>query len=144
MIVKVKIEKEIELKTMVVKAEPRYWEDAVIDGKDDTESGLYVPCKNGNIWNPHIDIDTGIITNWDKGVKANIHYKVADCCGYELLDSNDNVVISFEDGYVPKTLYPKENGYGDYIIMDIDENGKIQNFKFYPNDFECVSIINKK
>jgi hypothetical protein len=136
--VKVRIEKEIELKTMVVKAEPRYWEDSVIDGKDDTESGLYVPCKNGNIWNPHIDIDTGTITNWDKGVKANIHYKVCDACGYELLDNNDNVVISFEDGYVPKTLYPKRNGYGDYIIMDIDENGKIENWEFIKDDFDGI------
>jgi len=136
--VKVNIQKEVELKTMVVKAEPRYWEDSVIDGKNDTERGLYVPCKNGNIWNPHIDIDSGIITNWDKGVKASIHYKVADCCGYELLDNDDNVFISFEDGYVPETLYPKENGYGDYIIMDIDENGKIANWKFRKEDFENI------
>ena len=136
--VKVKIEKEIELKTMVVKAQPRYWEDAVIDGKNDTENGLYIPCKNGNIWNPHIDIDSGIITNWDKGVKANIHYKVADCCGYELLDNDGNIIIEFEDGYVPKTLSPKENGYGDYIIMDIDENGKIENWKFIKDDFDNI------
>ena len=136
--VKVRIEKEIELKTMVVKAEPRYWGDSVIDGKEDTERGLYVPCKNGNIWNPHIDIDSGIITNWDKGVSANIHYKVCDECGYELLDNDGNVIISFEDGYVPKTLCPKENGYGDYIIMDIDENGKIENWKFRKEDFENI------
>ena len=139
--VKVRIEKEIELKTMVVKAAPRYWEDSVIDGKDDTERGLYVPCKNGNIWNPHIDIDSGIITNWDNGVNANIHYKVCDECGYELLDNDGNVIISFEDGYVPKTLCPKENGYGDYIIMDIDENGKIENWKFRKEDFENKGII---
>jgi hypothetical protein len=136
--VKVRIEKEIELKTMVVKAEPRYWEDAVIDGKEDTEIGLYVPCKNGNIWNPHIDIDSGIITNWDKGVKANIHYKVCDGCGYELLDNDGNIITSFEDGYVPETLSPKRNGYGDYIIMDIDENGKIENWKFRKEDFEGI------
>jgi hypothetical protein len=134
--VKVRIEKEIELKTMVVKAEPRYWEDAVIDGKEDTERGLYVPCKNGNIWNPHIDIDSGIITNWDKGVKANIHYKVCDGCGYELLDNDGNIITSFEDGYVPETLSPKRNGYGDYIIMDIDENGKIENWNFKKENFE--------
>lgn len=136
--VKVKIEKQVELKTMIVKAEPRYWEDSIIDGENDTERGLYVPCKNGNIWNPFIDIDTGIIVNWDKGVKASIHYKVCDACGYELLDANGDIITSFEDGYVPRTLSPKQNGYGDYIKMDIDENGKIANWKFYPNDFEGV------
>ena len=92
---KVNIQKEVDLKTLVVKAKPRYWEDAIIDGEDDTERGLYVPCKNGDMWNPHIDIDSGIITNWDKGVKANIHYKVCDECGFELLDNDGNVIISF-------------------------------------------------
>ena len=136
--VKVNILKEVDLKTLIVKAKPRYWEDATIDGKDDTERGLYIPCKNGDIWNPHIDIDSGIITNWDKGVNANIHYKVCDECGYELLDNDGNVIISFEDGYVPETLSPKRNGYGDYIIMDIDENGKIENWKFKKEDFENI------
>ena len=138
MIVKVNILKEVDLKTLVVKAKPRYWEDATIDGEYDTERGLYVPCKNGDIWNPHIDIDSGIITNWDKGVMANIHYKVCDECGYELLDNDGNVIISFEDGYVPRTLSPKENGYGDYIKMDIDENGKIANWKFRKEDFDGI------
>ena len=136
--VKVNIQKEVDLKTLVVKAKPRYWEDATIDGKDDTERGLYVPCKNGDIWNPFIDIDSGTVVNWDKGVKANIHYKVCDECGYELLDDDGNVIISFDDGYVPTTLSPKENGYGDYIIMDIDENGKIENWKFRKEDFDGI------
>jgi len=30
----------------------------------------------------------------------------------------------------------KERGYGDYIIMDVDENGKIQNWKAKISDFE--------
>lgn len=36
-----------------------------------------------------------------------------------------NVIKSY-DGYVPEVMCPKDNGYGDYIIMDIDENGFIQ------------------
>ena len=30
---------------------------------------------------------------------------------------------------------PEGRGYGDYIIMNIDENGKIANWKFNPEDF---------
>jgi hypothetical protein len=142
--VKITKEVEVELGTLMVKAEPRYWEDSEINGVNDTKNGDNVPCKVNNLWCPIIDIESGTIINWEKGTIAKIHYKVADCCGYELLDKNGYVINSFEDGYVPRTLYPKENGYGDYIIMDIDENGKIQNFKFYPNDFEGVSIINKQ
>lgn len=142
--VKITKEVEVELGTLMVKAEPRYWEDSEINGVNDTKNGDRVPCKVNNLWCPIIDIESGTIINWEKDTIAKIHYKVADCCGYELLDKNGDVIISFEDGYVPRTLYPKENGYGDYIIMDIDENGKIQNFIFYPNDFEGVSIINKQ
>lgn len=32
------------------------------------------------------------------------------------------------DGYVPDFLCPKSEGYGDYIIMDIDSNGFIKNW----------------
>jgi hypothetical protein len=132
----IKVEKEVDLKLLVVKAEPRYWEDSEVNGEDDTENGDNIPCKNGNLWSPEIEIETGKILNWPQGVKASIHYKVCDCCGWELLDENKQVVLSAKDGYVPSTLYPKENGYGDYIIMDIDENGQIDNWEFNINDFK--------
>lgn len=134
---KVKIKKsvEIEVKTLVVKAQVRYWEDSEINGESDTEKGDNVPCKIGNIWNPEIDIETGVILNWEKGKTADIHYKICDCCGFELKDEKGNVVHSEEDGYVPETLSPKERGYGDYIIMDVDSEGKINNWKFDIDDF---------
>lgn len=134
---KVKIKKlvEVDVKTLVVKAEVRYWEDSEINGEIDTENGDNIPCKNGDIWNPEIDIETGIITNWEKGKTADIHYKVCDLCGFELKDENGNIVHKEEAGYVPRTLYPKENGYGDYIIMDIDSEGKIKDWKFDIDDF---------
>ena len=48
--------------------------------------------------------------------------------GNDVLCTNDNYL------YVPAFLSPKEESYGDYIIMDIDENGKIDNWK--PNKVE--------
>ena len=134
--VKIKVEKEVELKTLLVKASVRYWNDSEINGENDTEEGDNIPCKVGDLWSPEIEIETGRILNWKQGVKAEIHYKVCDCCGYELKDENGEVVLSVEDGYVPNTLAPKERGYGDYIIMDIDENGQIANWKFNFSDFE--------
>ena len=73
----VKIEKEVELKTLVVKAGVRYYEDATVNGVEDTEGDL-IPCKQGELWCPIIDIDSGVITNWKQGVKAEVHYKVCD------------------------------------------------------------------
>lgn len=132
--IKIKIEKEVEIKTLVVLSEPRYWEDATVNETED-EEGELIPCREADLWKPIIDIDAGIITNWEKGKKADIHYKVCDCCGWQLLDEKGNIVLKADDGYVPGTLSPAENGYGDYIIMKIDENGKIEDWAFDINDF---------
>jgi len=113
--VKIKIKKEVEVKTLQVKAGVRYWEDSEVNGENDTENGDNIPCKVGDIWKPIIDIDKGIITNWKQGTTASIHYKVCDCCGWDLLD---------------------ENGYGDYIIMNIDASGCIQDWVFDIDDFK--------
>ena len=123
------VKQEVEITTLEVKADVRYWEDSEFNGENDTEGGELVPCKIGSLWCPIIDIDNGIITNWKHGVKAEIHYKVVDNGSYYLKDSNGNVIASIEQDYVPKILCPKGNGYGDYIIMDVDENGKISNWK---------------
>lgn len=132
------VKQEVEITTLEVKAGVRYWEDSEFNGENDTEDGELVPCKIGSLWCPIIDIDSGIITNWKHGVKAEIHYKVVDNGSYYLKDSNGNVIASIEHDYVPKILCPKKNGYGDYIIMDVDENGKISNWKqdissFFPD-----------
>lgn len=134
--VKIKVEKEVELTILNVIAEIRYWEDSEINGESDTEDGSNIPCKDGSLWRPKIDIATGKILNWEQGKTASIHYKVCDCCGWQLIDKDGEVVLSAEDGYVPDTLSPKESGWGDYIIMDIDENGIIQDWNFRFSDFE--------
>ena len=141
--VKIKVEKEVDLKLLIVKAGVRYWVDAVINGieysddsdEDDVNSKASTPCVNGELWMPEIEIETGKILNWKQGVTAEIHYKVCDQCGWQLKDEKGEIVLSAEDGYVPETLSPKENGYGDYIIMDIDRDGKIDNWNFDIEDF---------
>lgn len=133
-------------KFIYVDAGVRYWEDSEINGIRDNNIPPAMPCTERakrlatNIfsdhyrWKPIIDVETGIIINWKKGVTASVHYKVCDDCmiaykkGDELLCNNDDYL------YVPPFLSPKEEGYGDYIIMDIDENGQISNWK--PNEVE--------
>jgi len=137
--VTIKVEKEVELKYLQVKAGVRYWEDTEVNGESDKENGENIPCKNGSLWMPLIDIETGKIINWKKGVKAEVHYKVCDCLAYELQNENSEIILSEDDGYVPNTLCPKESGYGDYIIMDISENGIISNWNFDFNDFYDIN-----
>lgn len=129
----IKVEKEVEIKTLKVRAGVRYWEDATVSGIRD-ENGDLIPCRDGDNWCPLIDVDTGQITNWTKGVTAEIHYKVCDDGDYYLLDEKDEV-LSHKNGYVPDIMCPKEVGYGDYIIMDIDENGFVKDWKFDDDEF---------
>lgn len=124
----IKVYKEVEITTLAVQAHVRYWDDAEINGESH-ESGETVPCKKGDLWCPFIDVDSGMILEWPKGTTAKIHFKVCDEGTYHLHDESGSIVLSIEEDHVPSILCPKESGYGDYIIMDIDENGKIQNWK---------------
>jgi len=124
---KIKIEKEVDLRTLNVRARVRYYEDAIVNGVEDVLGDL-MPCMYNGIWCPIINLDTGIIMNWTKGTTASTHYKVCDEGSYYLLEEDGTCVLSIEEDYVPKILCPKENGYGDYIIMDIDKNGQIANW----------------
>jgi hypothetical protein len=125
---------EHEAKYLVVEAEPRYWEDATVNGKVD-ELGTKIPCREGKAWCPVIDVDTGQIVNWTKGISASVHYKVCDAGIYELQTADRDLIIR-KDGYVPTCLLSGGFGYGDYIIMNIDENGMIENWKFNTKYFE--------
>ncbi|EHQ41510.1 hypothetical protein [Myroides odoratus] len=130
----IKVKKEVEAKYLLVSAGVRYYEDATVNGIEDVEGSL-IPCKVNDRWCPKINIDTGVIENWEKGKVANIHYKVCDDGNYKLLDVNENIIID-KDSYVPSCLSPKENGYGDYIIMDVSEEGVISNWKFDFKEFK--------
>lgn len=125
--VTLKIEKEYNITTLLVSAERRYPGDAIVNGVED-ETGELMPCMEGGTWKPVINFDTGQIMNWKKGTVADVHYKVCDAGSYTLLNEGGNIVHTAEDSYVPRCLSPKENGYGDYIIMDIDADGFIQNW----------------
>ena len=43
-------------------------------------------------------------------------------------DQDNNIIVGIY-GYVIDMMCPKENGDGDYVIMDIDSNGFIQDWK---------------
>ena len=123
-------------KTLYVEAGVRYWEDASVNGVEDTEGSL-IPCRIGELWMPVIDLETGKIENWKEGTEADIHYKVCDQGTYIIRDETGKVVKK-EEGYVPDIMSPAENGYGDYIIMKVNAKGFIENWKNITSDFTEV------
>jgi len=128
MTVKVRIEQEVVVTKLYVEAGVRYWEDATVNGVED-ETGTLIPCREGELWKPIIDVELGKIINWTQGKTASVHYKVCYTGNYYLKNDKGDTVLEIESDYVPEMMCPKVNGYGDYIIMDIDENGIIANWK---------------
>ena len=121
---------EVDIRFLKIEAGVRYWEDATVNGVEDTDGSL-IPFRVGDIWNPIIDVDSGCILDWPEGVEAKVHYKVCDAGSYYLSDVNGNVVLHIEDDYVPNSLIPGE--YGDYIIMTINGSGSITEWPSTPN-----------
>jgi hypothetical protein len=119
-----------------VKAGVRYWEDATVNGEEDTDGSL-IPFRNGNYWCPIIDITSGTIVNWPKETTADIHYKVCDDGEYWLANADGTRTHKWIGNYVPdKFLCPISSGYGDYIKLKVSEYGKIAGWKLLAIDFD--------
>jgi hypothetical protein len=112
----------------------RYWEDGKVNGEPD-EDGSRIPCRQGGDWAPIIDLASGTVMGWPAGTVADLHYKVCDDGMYRLLDGDHNEVRRIS-GYVPKIMCPGDDGYGDYVIMKIDGDGKIENWAIDLDAFE--------
>lgn len=113
-----------------VEAEVRYWEDATVNGLEDTH-GVLIPFKQQSKWCPHIHLETGRVMGWPPGTSADIHYKVCDAGEYWLSDE-DGRIAKWGGFYVPSEFLchgPESNGYGDYIIFKVGPDGVIQDYR---------------
>jgi len=125
-----------------VEAGVRYWEDASVNGAPD-EDGTLIPFREGDLWRPKINLETGAVVDWPEGMTADVHYKVCDAGTYWLLDANGSRIAKREDNYVPGAfLCHGDNGYGDYIILSIGADGKIASYSRptpKPEDWELLA-----
>ncbi len=120
------------LETLKLDASVRYWEDGTLNGIEDDPINPKMPCavkvSDEYHWQPIINIKSGTIENWEKGIVATIHYKVCDGCCIDVIDVNGNCVRKYS-GYVPEILCPVGGNDGDYILMHIDAMGRIHEWK---------------
>lgn len=121
---------EVEITEIEASPHIRYWEDAEINGES-SEDGSLVPFKSGDLWKITIDVATGKIIDWPEGAIAEIHFKVCDGF-YCILSCNKKKLFKYS-GYVPAFMCPEEEGWGDYIIMDIDAKGLIKGWDPKPS-----------
>lgn len=118
---------KVEVTTLRCNMGVRYWEDGEVNGVQDSDDAPQMPFADGDDWRIDIDLDTGKIAHWPAGTVAKTHYKVCDAGVYTLLTA-DGEEVAKREGYVPDMLCPGDNGYGDYVIMEIGADGQILNW----------------
>jgi hypothetical protein len=123
----VKVEKEVEIKTVMINISPRYIGD---DADDDMATNFPLLNEQKTAWIAKVDVDNGVIENWPAGDAREMHVKVCDSGTYRLIDVDGNEVAAIVNGYVPNGLIP--GSYGDYVELTIDETGRITNWPKYP------------
>jgi hypothetical protein len=107
----------------------RYWEDAIVNGVEDTD-GTLIPHRKGQSWVPVICLADGLVMDWPQGTTADVHYKVCDAGQYWLQDADRKRVAKWEGFYVPNDfLCHGDTGYGDYIIFKVGADGLIEKWR---------------
>ena len=135
----VSVLKQVPVTTLRAEMGVRYWEDGKVNGVEDNDNNPQMPMKKGAVWALDIDLATGKIADWPEGTTAETHYKGCDAGVYKALNPDGDIVAEI-DGYVPPTLDPNADGYGDYVILNIDANGIIQGW-FRCGCSACSCII---
>ena len=118
----------------------RYAEDASVNGVDEDNEKPVMPflVKSKQYpdewdWDITIDVEAGSIDNWPKGMTAKTWYKVCDCCKVCAEGKKDY----YE--YVPKFLSIWSEGFGDYVYLEVGEDGVIKDW----DKSECMKFVDK-
>lgn len=112
-----------------VEAEVRYWEDATVNGVEDSAGDL-IPGRDGDLWKVRINLAEGRIEGWPANVAANLHYKVCDAGEYWLTNAAGERLARWKGQYVPAAfLCHGSSRHSDYIIMRIREGGRIAEYR---------------
>lgn len=109
---------EVDVDAIRVSVPIRYDED--LEELGENSLGMFVTDRTLRV---ELELD-GQVRDWPGGA-AYIHTKVVDQGTYELL-SGSVVVATISEDYVPSCL-PGEH-HGDYLILDIAEDGTITNW----------------
>lgn len=118
---------ERDAKFLKVSLEPRYWEDAFLNGAPDREG--HMPLRSLDEWVAVIELDTGRVLEWPMGCQANLQYKVCDSGLYWLLNQDMTEIARWTGVYVPSDyLCTGRSGTGDYLGIEIGSQGLIRNW----------------
>lgn len=114
------------LQNIVREADAAFLDLDVAVRYDEEDMPNDAPLREGKSWKAVINLATHTIENWPIGKALKFEdMKICDEGTYILLDADKKELARIE-GYVPNNLLPGD--YGDYLSLDIDENGVILNW----------------
>ena len=131
---------EINAAFLEICADVRYWEDATVNGVACGDNQA-MPLRKGGSWCPLIELNTGRIIGWPEGTTASVHFKICDSGEYWLQDLSGARIAKFSGDYVPAWACPGGDGYGDYIIMDIQADGTVSDWAVSADDLDDSDLV---
>lgn len=81
-----------------------------------------------------IEVDTGKVVSWQGNEPVSIHDNIRNNGVYTLLDKQGKKVARLDNYYIPHDLIPGKRG--EYIHIDISEDGIVKNWPDHPNVHE--------
>ena len=82
-------------------------------------------------WCPVIDVNEGKVLDWTPDFVLRTHFKICDqgIYVYSNYDESQQIVsCDCDDYYVPNWLCDFDEGYGDYMYIQINGDGTIENW----------------
>jgi hypothetical protein len=71
-----------------------------------------------------LNLETGVLDSWLKGVKASFHLKGPDGFTGTLISNNAETIFRVKETGVPGFL-SRDDGDSDYLVFDVNGNGEI-------------------
>lgn len=118
----IKIFQSVEVSAIKIDVPVRY---------GDEDMPFDAPMRDGDRWGCVVDLATGQIKDWPIGRSLSFYMKVCDEGIYSLIGPDGQVVVSLDGEYIPHGVIPGE--WGDYIDLEINENGLITNWLKKPD-----------
>ena len=108
----------------------------------ETEEEFEIPNydKENKLMNFTIDLQERKVVDWSRGEYIRLWGKICDEGTYTLLDGDRKPLWQIT-GYVPNKLVPPlENGWGDYIELAIEADGKVEE---WPVELDFSEFVEK-